>query len=50
MGFIVTIAVALSVVLPLWLVLRRRGPTTQPGERTADPRGNRSVYGDTGGH
>lgn len=48
MGFVVTVVVALVLVLVLWLVLRRRGSTTTLGERTADPRGNRGIYGDHG--
>jgi hypothetical protein len=49
MGFVITIAVALLVVLVLWLLLRRRGATVVPGEKSADPRGNRSIYGGGGG-
>jgi hypothetical protein len=48
MGVVVTFGAILLLLFVLWLVLRRRGSTTQPGERSADPGGNRNIPGDHG--
>ena len=49
MGFVITIAVTLLVVLATMARAAPSRDTTNPGERAADPRANRNIYGDTGG-